>query len=242
MSEVSASPSTNGAAPPRPAREAAGDAPIGGQAVLEGVMMRGVSTWAVAVRKPSDEQMADGGPDSKEGAKGEIEVTSEPLVSWSKRHRVYRLPRHARRGGAGRVAEHRLQGARHLGQRPDPAGRAGRAEGAGRRRLGGNGRVRAAVRGGPLLPASRRPHQPLPRRHPERRDVRGDREADADLDLPSLPLADLAHARPPARVRVPRRRAQDDLLLRGGRAAHARRTPRSSPASIPAAAPASCCW
>jgi uncharacterized protein YqhQ len=31
------------------------DAPIGGQAVLEGVMMRGVSTWAVAVRKPSTE-------------------------------------------------------------------------------------------------------------------------------------------------------------------------------------------
>jgi uncharacterized protein YqhQ len=52
------------------------DAPIGGQAVLEGVMMRGVSTWAVAVRKP-DEQ---------------IEVTSEPLVSWAKRHRVLRFP------------------------------------------------------------------------------------------------------------------------------------------------------
>ena len=31
------------------------DAPLGGQAVLEGVMMRGVSTWAVAVRKPPDE-------------------------------------------------------------------------------------------------------------------------------------------------------------------------------------------
>ena len=29
------------------------DAPVGGQAVLEGVMMRGVSTWAVAVRTPS---------------------------------------------------------------------------------------------------------------------------------------------------------------------------------------------
>src|SRR5256885_1128414 len=28
------------------------DAPVGGQAVLEGVMMRGVSTWSVAVRKP----------------------------------------------------------------------------------------------------------------------------------------------------------------------------------------------
>jgi uncharacterized protein YqhQ len=52
------------------------DAPIGGQAVLEGVMMRGVSTWAVAVRKP-DEQ---------------IEVTSEPLVSWAKRHRILRFP------------------------------------------------------------------------------------------------------------------------------------------------------
>ena len=55
---------------------AARDAPVGGQAVLEGVMMRGVSTWAVAVRKP------DGG----------IEVTSEPLVSWMKRHRFLRLP------------------------------------------------------------------------------------------------------------------------------------------------------
>ena len=52
------------------------DVPVGGQAVLEGVMMRGVSTWAVAVRKP------DGG----------IDVTSEPLVSWAKRHRVLRWP------------------------------------------------------------------------------------------------------------------------------------------------------
>jgi uncharacterized protein YqhQ len=52
------------------------DAPIGGQAVLEGVMMRGVSTWSVAVRKPE----------------GDIALTSEPLVSWAKRHRVLRLP------------------------------------------------------------------------------------------------------------------------------------------------------
>jgi uncharacterized protein YqhQ len=52
------------------------DAPLGGQAVLEGVMMRGVSTWAVAVRKPD----------------GQIDVTSEPLVSWAKRHRLLRLP------------------------------------------------------------------------------------------------------------------------------------------------------
>ena len=55
---------------------ALGDAPVGGQAVLEGVMMRGVSTWAVAVRNPE----------------GEIEITSEPIVSWAKRHRVLRWP------------------------------------------------------------------------------------------------------------------------------------------------------
>ncbi|HVS29438.1 MAG TPA: DUF1385 domain-containing protein [Solirubrobacteraceae bacterium] len=62
---------------------AARDAPIGGQAVLEGVMMRGVSTWAVAVRPPG----ADGAPDESE-----IAVSSFPLVSWGKRHRILRLP------------------------------------------------------------------------------------------------------------------------------------------------------
>jgi uncharacterized protein YqhQ len=44
------------------------------------------------VRKPSAEQLLHGGTDSKEGAKGEIEVISEPLVSWTKRHRLLRLP------------------------------------------------------------------------------------------------------------------------------------------------------
>jgi uncharacterized protein YqhQ len=72
-------------------REAAQDLPVGGQAVLEGVMMRGVSTWAVAVRKPSQQQLEDG-LDPKEGAVGEIEIVSEPLVSWTKRHRWLRLP------------------------------------------------------------------------------------------------------------------------------------------------------
>jgi uncharacterized protein YqhQ len=52
------------------------DAPVGGQAVLEGVMMRGVSTWAVAVRNPE----------------GQIEISSEPLVPWAKRHRLWRVP------------------------------------------------------------------------------------------------------------------------------------------------------
>src|ERR671915_2373584 len=69
------------------------DAPIGGQAVLEGVMMRGVSVWAVAVRTLSEEQKAQGDErDMREAARGEIEVVSEPLVSALKRHRVLRLP------------------------------------------------------------------------------------------------------------------------------------------------------
>jgi uncharacterized protein YqhQ len=100
MGEVSAPEGASGAVveEPREAREPEGtreatrDAPIGGQAVLEGVMMRGISTWAVAVRKPSAEQLAAGGPTSTDGAQGEIEVTTEPLVSWSKRHRALRLP------------------------------------------------------------------------------------------------------------------------------------------------------
>jgi uncharacterized protein YqhQ len=68
------------------------DAPVGGQAVLEGVMMRGVSNWAVAVRKPTAEQLAEGERSPEEAALGEIEVSTFPLVSALKRHRVLRLP------------------------------------------------------------------------------------------------------------------------------------------------------
>jgi uncharacterized protein YqhQ len=68
------------------------DAPLGGQAVLEGVMMRGVSHWAVAVRKPSPEQLGHGGLEPEEAALGEIEVTSFPLTSLLRRHRLLRLP------------------------------------------------------------------------------------------------------------------------------------------------------
>ena len=69
------------------------DLPVGGQAVLEGVMMRGVSTWAVAVRVPSAEQRAAGRRlDDDEAARGEIDVQSFPLVSVLRRHRWLRLP------------------------------------------------------------------------------------------------------------------------------------------------------
>jgi uncharacterized protein YqhQ len=51
-------------------------APIGGQAVLEGVMMRGPSNWAVAVRKPD----------------GQIAEVCRPIESVMKRHWAFRLP------------------------------------------------------------------------------------------------------------------------------------------------------
>jgi uncharacterized protein YqhQ len=49
---------------------------VGGQAVLEGVMMRGVSTWAVASRLPD----------------GEIGVRSQPIVGSARARRLWRLP------------------------------------------------------------------------------------------------------------------------------------------------------
>jgi uncharacterized protein YqhQ len=61
--------------------------------VLEGVMMRGVSTWAVAVRTPAPDQLEDRRELAlEEPALGEIEIQSEPLVSWTRRHRLLRLP------------------------------------------------------------------------------------------------------------------------------------------------------
>jgi uncharacterized protein YqhQ len=68
------------------------DAPVGGQAVLEGVMMRGVRNWAVAVRKPAPDQLAGGEDTLEDGATGEIEVSTFPLESAASRHRVLRLP------------------------------------------------------------------------------------------------------------------------------------------------------
>ena len=76
-----------------PPLEATRDAPVGGQAVLEGVMMRGVSTWAVAVRAPTPEQTAGGRRIAgDEAALGEIRVQTFPLVSVLKRHRWLRWP------------------------------------------------------------------------------------------------------------------------------------------------------
>jgi uncharacterized protein YqhQ len=51
-------------------------APIGGQAVLEGVMMRGPAHWSLAVRKPD----------------GEIAEVNRPISSLMARHWLFRLP------------------------------------------------------------------------------------------------------------------------------------------------------
>jgi uncharacterized protein YqhQ len=71
---------------------AARDAPVGGQAVLEGVMMRGISNWAVAVRKPTAEQLLETHRSPTEGSRGEIEVSTFELRSAMQRHRLLRLP------------------------------------------------------------------------------------------------------------------------------------------------------
>jgi uncharacterized protein YqhQ len=92
------------------------DAPIGGQAVLEGVMMRGVSTWAVAVRLPTDDPDTSptpngSGPEAAEpriavsvgspngsaetapaDGLGAVEVHTERFVSWIKQRRLFRVP------------------------------------------------------------------------------------------------------------------------------------------------------
>jgi uncharacterized protein YqhQ len=61
------------------------DAPVGGQAVLEGVMMRGIKTWAVACRAPAPEG-------SPEGTLGEIKLQTHELESVLRKHRLLRLP------------------------------------------------------------------------------------------------------------------------------------------------------
>jgi len=68
-----------------PSLTAVRDAPLGGQAVLEGVMMRGVRHWAVAVRKPAPE----GAP---EGALGEIAVQEFEFGARERLRRLSKVP------------------------------------------------------------------------------------------------------------------------------------------------------
>ncbi len=68
-----------------PSLTASRDAPVGGQAVLEGVMMRGVKHWAVAVRKPAPE----GAP---LGTHGEIAVEEFQFGAHPRLRAIARVP------------------------------------------------------------------------------------------------------------------------------------------------------
>jgi len=68
------------------------DAPVGGQAVVEGVMMRGVRHWAVAVRRPLPEQLVDGALPAGQPALGHIETVTMPFRSVLTRRRLLRAP------------------------------------------------------------------------------------------------------------------------------------------------------
>lgn len=126
-SEASTTRGTDGVAPPLGAEAqlpdgqltAARDAPLGGQAVLEGVMMRGIRHWAVAVRKPlnaatgahensdasgeivshsievalaRETELSKEERDGELEPLGEIEVTVSPLTSALARHHWLRIP------------------------------------------------------------------------------------------------------------------------------------------------------
>jgi uncharacterized protein YqhQ len=82
-SRAVAAPPTPAQGPPTPAPgsaapnhegqlEAQRDAPLGGQAVLEGVMMRGVRNWSVAVRKPYVEPSASDAATAESAGNGDV--------------------------------------------------------------------------------------------------------------------------------------------------------------------------
>jgi uncharacterized protein YqhQ len=68
-----------------PSLTASRDAPLGGQAVLEGVMMRGVKHWAVAVRIPAAE-------DAPEGTLGGIAVEEFEFGERKRLRALARIP------------------------------------------------------------------------------------------------------------------------------------------------------
>ena len=75
---------------------------MGGQAVMEGVMMRGTRSWAVAVRTPE----------------GEIEVVTHEAPTWAERWAKVPLMRGVM--GLGESHGARVQGALVVGRAPDP--------------------------------------------------------------------------------------------------------------------------
>ena len=145
-----------------------------------------------------------------------------------------------RRRCARRVAEDRLPGSGDLRQRADGGGRGGSEGGDRRLDLGRDDRPLAGAGGRPLLRGPGRADQPDQGPARLAAPLLADRGVAAHGDLHRLHRRDQPPARPAARLRVPRRRAQDDLLLRGRRRAGPVRAPSCTPACTRAAAPASC--
>ena len=216
--------------------EAQRDAPVGGQAVLEGVMMRGVSTWAVAVRAPTGEQLRPEGLDAGEVPLGEIEIHAFPLTSVLKRHRLLRLPIVR---GVVALGESLAIGFKALGisanaQLPEEEQEISRGMWFGTIVVA----LVLAIGLFFLVPVGLT-------------SLIKDQLGSSLLfwlvegvlrtaDLPRLPAAAVADARPATCLRVPRRRAQDDLLLRGRAAARAGEPRSASRGCIRAVERASC--
>ena len=98
--------------------------PLGGQAVLEGVMMRGVRTWAVAVRKPPPRA-------ARAGARSRRDRRQDVPARPGQAGGVYRLPLIrgvvalggvARRSGCGRSASRPTRRCLARASRRSPAG------------------------------------------------------------------------------------------------------------------------
>ena len=192
---------------------------MGGQAVVEGVMMRGERTWAVAVRTPE----------------GDIEIETHDDAHLG--GEVVEDPARARRHGAGRVDGARHEGAHVVGQPPDPRGGADLLQGDG---LDDRRRARVLHRD---LHRAARASRPTASATSSALDGFWFHVAEGALrlgDLPRLPAAHRPAEGHQARLPVPRRRAQGDRRLRERRRAHRRVGAAVRHRSTCAAAPTSC--
>ena len=220
------------------------DAPVGGQAVLEGVMMRGVGNWAVAVRRPPEMHRRGRPVRGGRGRRDRGANLSTDLCAQAPPRAA--SADHPRRGGAGGIADGGHPRARGRGERAAANARAGARRGAEggdlARRLGRHGGRGGGVCDRPVLRGPRRADEPDQGAARLPGAVLAGRGPAADGDLPRLPHPALAYPRPASGVRVPRGRAQDDLLPGGGAPADASPTARASRDCIRAAERASCWW
>ena len=160
-------------------------------------MMRGVSTWAVAVRKPLPEQIADGraARRPRRPPRGDIEVQSVPARRRGEPAAVCSAAGDPRRRRARRVAQ---IGIKALGISANAQLDRAREEISGKM-WGCTIFLGPGVRDRPVLRAPRRHHQPLKDKLGSAVLFVARREAAPHLDLPRLPVA-LSHIKDLRRV------------------------------------------